>query len=210
MQHFYDPIMKLDHTVWHNDPSMIVVMRDLIEKTRPDRWVETGTHVGWTSAWIAENYPDLPLYTAENFEPFFEMAYDNLCIYPQVALTYGHSVDFLQKLLPVLRRGLSVFWLDAHWSAQGGGGPLLEECKLLTDFLERYIIIVDDFWCADPDFEGDIWSGRKNDLSYVAPVLGNTCYRPNYPAQKGNKGYGIFVKGVDYVPPPLFIKKDVL
>lgn len=210
MEHAYDPIMKLHHTVWHNDPHMVVVIRDLIEKVRPDRWIETGTHLGWTSVWLAENYPDLAVYTVENCEPFFEMAYDNLFPFPQVALTYGHSPEYLEKLLPLLRRGLSVFWLDAHWAPKGGGGPLLEECKLLTEMLDRYVIIVDDFWCESPDFKGDIWDGRKNDLSYVAPVLGARCYRPNYPAENDNKGYGIFIKGVDYVPPPLFTKEDIL
>lgn len=206
MKHSYDPRTQNARIVWHNDPTMEVFIRHLIETIKPDRWVETGTHMGWTSIWVAENYPNLPIYTIEVDPDYYVSSKENLAPYPQVALSFGSSQDFLRKLLPVLRKGLSIFWLDAHWWPPV---PLRDECKVVAS-LDRYICLLDDFTCWGPDFSGDtFWSlppcngeARLNDLSYTADILGQKCYRPDYQSMPGYKGYGLFTKGVNYTPPP--------
>lgn len=201
----YDPRTQLHTTVWHNDAKLVEFVRHLIETLRPARWVETGTHMGWTSAWIAAHYPWLPIYTVEVDPEFFRMASANLEEYPQVSIRHGDSVDVLAKLLPLLRDGLSVFWLDAHWWPPV---PLRDECHLVSK-LDRYVCLLDDFSCWGPDFSGDTFytiapnSGDAylNDVTYVADFLGKRYWRPKWTPLPSSKGVGLFTKGVSYVPP---------
>lgn len=225
--------MKLPHmndgqipfTIWHNDDRLIRVVRHIIEVFKPDRWVETGTHMGWTSAWIAENYPHLPIYTVEVMPEYYRKSVENLAAYPNVYPSFGNSVDFMKKLQPIFNRGLSVFWLDAHWWPPV---PLREECKVVAS-LDKYVCIIDDFGCWDPFFEGDVFMKEPvsnvhdvlmtskpkddgtislvNDLSFVADILGKKCLRPTYAWKAGMKGYGIFSKNEDRELFPLDILK---
>jgi hypothetical protein len=197
MRHAFDPRINHPYIVWHDDPIFEGFVRHLIESAKPDRWVETGTHMGWTSYWVAKNYPHLPIYTAEIDPSYYELSRQNLAEFPQVSLSHCNSVDFLRRLLPLLKSGLSIFWLDAHWWPPI---PLRDECKVVAS-LDRYVCLLDDFSCWRPDFSGDIYEGRLNDLSYTADILGTDCYRPDYESRPGYKGYGLFLKNVDYVPP---------
>ncbi len=208
MKHPFDPRIQISSIVWHRDPNLENLVRHLIETVKPDRWIETGTHMGWTSLWLADNYPDLPIYTTEIDANYYEMSKGNLDPYPQVSLTPGKSIDFLTKLMPLLQKGTSVFWLDAHWWPPI---PLRDECKKIVNSLDRYICLLDDFSCWDPDFSGDTYEGRLNDLSYVSDILGEKCYRPDYKAQEeGYKGYGLFMKNVEYTPPSEIMKLETL
>ena len=49
-----------------------------------------------------------------------------------------------------------------------------------------------------------------NDLYYVGPEMGYSCWRPNYEPQPGFKGYGLFLKGVEYEPPADIMKFETL
>jgi glycosyltransferase involved in cell wall biosynthesis len=212
--HLFDHVTQLDYIVWHKDPNLEKFIRHLIETVKPDRWVETGTHMGWTSMWIADNYPELPVYTVELDAGFYVKARENLAAWPQVSVTHSPSVGYLKGLVPMLSRGLTIFWLDAHWWPPV---PLRQECKIVAG-LEKYICLIDDFSCWDPDFSGDTFYGRApnhgschlNDLYYVGPEMGYSCYRPSYEPQPGYKGVGLFMKGVDYVPPPDLMKWDTI
>lgn len=203
-EHLYDPRIQHPYTIWHDDPNLEAFVRDLIEKLRPARWVETGTHMGWTSMWLAKNFPWLPIYTVEVDEDYYTKSKDNLDPYPQVSLWHGSSPRFLRKLLPLLQEGLSVFWLDAHWWPPV---PLKEECEIVAS-LSKYICLIDDFECKNPDFDGDVFDGVPNNLAYVGREIDQrSCFRPNYQAKSGYKGYGLFMKAVAYTP-PAFMKED--
>lgn len=213
-QHLFDPRTQLDYIVWHKDPNLESFIRHLITTLKPDRWVETGTHMGWTSMWIAQNFPDLPIYTVEVDETFHAMARDNLAPYPQVALSLGHSPDFLRDLKPITSRGLTVFWLDAHWWPPV---PLKDECRIVASH-ERFVCLIDDFSCWNPDFSGDTFytiapssgDAHLNDISYVAAEMGERYWRPNYAPAPGYKGVGLFTRGTSYVPPWNLMKKEDL
>jgi len=212
--HLYDPRTQLNYIIWHKDPNLERFIRHLIETVKPDRWVETGTHMGWTSVWIAENYPSLPIYTVEIDSEFFQKSSENLAQWPQVHVAHKSSPDFLEGLRPLLETGTTIFWLDAHWWPPV---PLRRECKIVAS-LPKYVCLLDDFSCWDPDFSGDTFYGRApgggsahlNDLYYVGPELGYSCWRPNYQPQPGYKGYGLFCKGVDYTPPADLMKFETL
>lgn len=212
--HLFDPVTQLHHIVWHRDPNLERLIRHVIETTRPDRFVETGTHMGWTSLWVARNYPSLPIYTVEVDPTFHGRSVENLAPYPQAHVALGHSPDFLRALLPLLGTGLTMFWLDAHWYPPV---PLRDECRVVSQ-LDRYVCLLDDFSCWGPDFNGDTFyrdgptqgPACYNDLSYVHDVLASECYRPCYEPRPGYNGAGLFLKGVDYVPPAELMRRETL
>lgn len=205
----FDPRIQTHYTVWHEDAYLEALVKDIMEKLKPDRFVETGSHMGWTLMWMAKRYPGLPIYSAEIDDAYFQASLHNCKPYPYIQLFKMNSPDFLRSILadnPLHNWGLTLFWLDAHWWPPV---PLREECKVVSK-LGRYVCLIDDFACKDPDFGGDVFEGRENNLSYVADIMGPRCWRPNYPSLPPyNKGYGLFLKGVSYSPPG-FMKEDVL
>src|SRR5208282_4737572 len=113
---------------WHNDPNEEALVLDIMEKLKPDRFVETGSHMGWTDMWMAEHYPDLRIYTVEVDEQYAMVAAQNLAPYANVKTVKGNSPDFLRSLWNEFNKGLTFFFLDAHfWSVV----PLREELKVV-------------------------------------------------------------------------------
>ena len=214
MRHTYDPRTNVGmDKLWHADPTLERFIRHTIAAVKPDCFVETGTFMGWTSGWLAENYPEIQVHTVEIDDDFYQRSGENLAPFPNVRRAHDHSVNFLWKLLPELRGKLSLFWLDAHWYPPP---PLREECRIVAT-LDRYVCLLDDFQCYAPDFNGDIFysmgqtkgDAYKNDLSYTASEFGAAShYRPNYQPRPGFNGVGCFIKGVDYVPPLEFMRPE--
>jgi hypothetical protein len=215
-KHMFDTRTQLSHIIWHGDPLLEAFIKRLIEEVKPDRWVETGSHMGWTSMWVAKNFPELPIWTVEVDSGFYGKARDNLEEFgPRVRIAHDSSTNFLYKVLPELKEGLSIFWLDAHWYPPV---PLREECKIVSG-LDRYVCLVDDFSCWEPDFSGDTFftlpppangDGYLNDISYVSSELGETYWRPTWEQPRGGKGVGMFMKGVEYTPPSEYMKRETL
>lgn len=210
--HMFDPRTQLHYIVWHKDPKLEAFIRKLITDLKPARWVETGSHMGWTSLWVAQNFPDLPIFTVEVDKQFYDKAKDNLAEFPQATVVHGHSPDFLKILLPRCSDGLTIFWLDAHWWPPV---PLREECRVVSQ-LDRYVALLDDFSVWEPDFSGDTFfsiapshgDAYLNDLSYVSSEMGESYWRPSWEPGEGNKGVGMFMKGVEYTPPAEYMKKE--
>jgi len=197
--------------LWHSDPNFEAFMHHLILATKPSRFIETGTQMGWTCGWVAQHYPGLPVHTVELQDRFFQLASENLAEYPSVKMTKGDSRDFIKQQCEELRSqsGIPLFWLDAHWWPPV---PLRDECRAVAS-LDKYICVIDDFASKNPDFGGDVFDdpgGRvTNNLAYVADILGNRCWRPNYEEKPGWRGYGLFLKNVDYTPPST-LREDTL
>lgn len=195
----YDPRTDGRPVIWHKDPNCENLVKHIMESLKPDRFVETGTHMGWTDMWMAQHYPSLPIYTVEIDAQYYGVAVHNCKPYPNVKLYHMSSPDFLRLIYDELKKGLTFFFLDAHfWQYV----PLRDECKVIVT-LDKYVILVDDFACKNPDFGGDTFSGKfANNIEYLADILGKRHYRPDYEALPPyHKGYGLFIKGVDYTPP---------
>jgi FkbM family methyltransferase len=214
-QHLFDTRTQLNYVVWHNDSKLEAIIRHVIETVKPDRWVETGSHMGWTSMWIAKNYPDLPIYTVELDPEYHIKSRENLAPFPHVTCYQGDSPTFLKNMLPMLQHGTTVFWLDAHWLPPV---PLRRECEVVAK-LDHYVCLIDDFYCWKPDFPGDLFLSAPgpdgdptyhNDISYVASALGEKYWRSAYEKPQDTKGLGMFIKGVDYQPPPELMKHETL
>jgi len=217
--HMFDPRTQLNYIVWHNDPKLEAFIRTLIDTVKPCMWIETGAHMGWTSLWIARNYPDLPVFTVEVDKQFYDKAKENLAEFPQVTVVHGHSPDFLKLMLPRISTATvesggrpPIFWLDAHWWPPV---PLREECRAVKQ-LDKYIALLDDFSVWEPDFSGDTFfsvapshgDAYLNDVSYVSSELGETYWRPCWECAKDGKGVGMFIKGTFYDPPAEYMKPE--
>lgn len=200
----YDPRTDGRPVIWHKDPNCENLVKHIMETLKPDRFVETGTHMGWTDMWMAQHYPSLPIYSVEIDDQYYSVAVHNCKPYPNIILYHMSSPDFLRLIYDELKKGLTLFSLDAHWWQYV---PLRDECKVIVT-LEKYVILVDDFACDNPRFGGDTFGGDashpgiENNIEYLADILGKRHYRPNYEALPPyHKGYGLFIKGVDYAPP---------
>jgi len=195
----FDPRINASYTVWHEDPNLEALVNHIMETLKPDRFVETGTHMGWTCMYMAKRYPSLPIRSVEIDGEYFSKSVHNCKPHPNVMVFHMSSPDFLNMIyFDVLKRGLTLFWLDAHWWTPV---PLRAECRIIAA-LDKYVVLIDDFASKNPDFGGDVFSDGENNLAYVADILGRRCYVPNYPSLPPyHKGYGLFLKGVDYKPP---------
>lgn len=203
----YDGRILTYYTVWHEDVYLEKLINDIMKKLQPDRFVETGTHMGWTLMYMAKKYPALPMYSVEIDNGYYAISVHNCEPYPNIKLYHMSSPDFLKSIYDeVLSQGLTLFWLDAHWWKPV---PLRDECKLIST-LDKYVVLIDDFACNNPRFGGDVFDGVENNLAYVADVLGKKCFRPNYPSiPPYKKGYGLFLKGVEYQVPE-YMKEEEL
>jgi hypothetical protein len=202
LKHPFDPRINagVEQALWHADSNFEAVIVAAVETVRPGIWIETGTHCGWTSHWVASRWPELPLETVECSDHYIRIARENLGGLPNVTMHEGDSATWLPERIKSLPKNvLPLFWLDAHWYRPV---PILRECAAVAT-LDRYLCIIDDFdFRTEPPFSGDggeeTFDYKMLNLEYVAPFLGPRCLRPNYPSREGFKGYGIFAKGVEF------------
>ena len=190
MKHAVDPRtgVTAEEAVWHADKNMEDLVVDIVEKAKPGRWMETGTHLAWTSLWARQRFPSLWIYTVENNDEYFRLSGENLSDSQSVLRGHGDSREFLQAFAK--SEPLTLFWLDAHfWEDH----PLRGECEIVSK-LDRYIVLVDDFHCGD-DFPGDPASPA------MVESLGAKYWRPNYSYRHGFSGYALWTKGIEYTPP---------
>ena len=128
----------------------------------PDTLVETGTYQGQTPMRLSSYFGDI--YTIEADPLHFERTVNVLPA--NVFPLFGQSPIILRELAPLIQRPC-VFYLDAHWWANGditraeleGKTPLLDELKVIGPRVFDDLIIIDDsrlFGRMTPD-AGD-WS----------------------------------------------------
>ncbi len=78
--------------------------------------IETGTHKGYGTQYLAQNFPRV--FTVELSTELYQIARGRLGEgFPGIEFLQGKSVEHLEKLLPNLRAEKAIFFfLDAHWS----------------------------------------------------------------------------------------------
>jgi len=127
---------------------------DLSRQFDVKTFVETGTHVGDTAAWAAQNFNSVT--SIELFKSLYEQACNRHGYLANINFIYGDSrkalVDIVEKLdAPAL------FWLDSHWSCgatygEGDECPLLEEIDAINRSKIEHFVFVDDarFFLSPP------------------------------------------------------------
>ena len=103
-----------------------IIFFDLNYACRFEAFVETGTFVGCTTAFMARNV-SAPVYTAEIDPRNFEFAKRRLGGIPNVHIVRADSTDFLASL-PLAPTTRTFFYLDAHLLDYL---PLADEAELM-------------------------------------------------------------------------------
>lgn len=117
------------------------------------QFIETGTHLGDTLAYIAQQ-KSVHATSIELDEAYYRSAKQRFVRCPNVTILQGDS----GKLLPELVRQLqtpALFWLDGHYS--GGdtgkgklGTPVSAELEAILDSpVKDHVILIDDARCFD-------------------------------------------------------------
>jgi lysophospholipase L1-like esterase len=176
-------------------------------------FIETGSNVGSTAAYVARSCPHLAIYSCEADDTSFAIATERLAPHPQAKVFHQPSPQFLHDLFashPDLSRHNNLYWLDAH--GYGFRWPLKDEVAFLTRTLDRGMILIDDFRVPGrPEFRFDQSEDQVCAIESIAPDLDpRHDYHLVYPAytQRTSEhhpltGVGLIVFGdADFSLPP--------
>jgi predicted O-methyltransferase YrrM len=133
--------------------------------TGVDAIVETGTHVGASTAFFARR--GVPVFSCDVQEARLAAAIVQLSDCKNVTLHLEDSRAFLRGLAadPALAFSLPLFYLDAHW---GDELPLADEVAIIRGRWPSFVIIIDDFQVPGASYTwGDYGEGRELTLGYL-------------------------------------------
>jgi len=145
------------------------IVKHIVKQCRISQIVETGSHRGATSEWLAEF--GLPLITIESNPRFAEFARRRLKSRRNTRVEEGDSVNVLARLVEdaELCKAPTLFYLDAHW---GDYLPLGDELKVIMRHFLLPVVIIDDFavpW--DNDYGFDSYGPDKSlDIDYLSSL----------------------------------------
>ena len=163
IKHLPKLIFRKNGYGFHNDKTLQGFIKNIIKMIPITSFVETGTYKGDTTAHMARNNPDLPIFTCELDKLSFWESRWLLKKFKNVFCFNKSSPDFLKDI--VSRIGdLPLFFLDAHWNDYN---PLKDELKIISN-LKKAIIIIDDMNTIKLD--------EKNKYHILSPVYAQIGY----------------------------------
>jgi hypothetical protein len=197
---------------FHGDRYLLKLVDHLL-RGPATRFVETGTNVGSTLAYVARTYPSIPCWSCEPNAPACEQARTNIGPCDHVRLFSESSQSFMQRLdrEPVFDKTNTLFWLDAH--GQGFAWPLREEIAWITGTFRSSYVLIDDFRIPGrPEFGFDTYDGQECSLDYIGPFLAHRerlrLHLPTYSEKTSQhhplRGWALLtIDGPAQFPPPL-------
>ncbi len=168
---------------FHGDTYLLELANCLLKDS--DLFIETGTNVGTTLAYVAQTHPHIRCVSCEPDMPSFVEGVKNTNSLSNVFLFNESSQQFIQGLqsrFGALLNGRAVFWLDAH--GYGFDWPLREEVAFITSNFESAYILIDDFKVPGLDMFGyDHYNDQTCSLEYIQTALDTKRdYHLYYPA----------------------------
>lgn len=148
-------------------------------------FVETGSNVGSTLAYVANRFPATQCFSCEPDPTAFSHAVTNTNTFSNVHLYNEMSQAFMKRMMENKQQELSdevLFWLDAH--DYGFEWPLKEEIELITSHWEKAFVLIDDFFVPGLDCFGyDQYDGQVCSFDFIKDSLNEKHqYRLYYPA----------------------------
>ena len=182
------------------------IFEELLKKYRFSCIIETGTHVGETTGYLAVK-SNLPVYSSEINPNMYSLARMRLKNFSGIYLHKSDSREFIKELSdnPEMVRNETFFYLDAHWRKDC---PLVEEIEQIASRWEKFVIMVDDFQVPGDDGYGyDRYSAfRKMNISLIRSTIKKHKLRaffPNIPSseeslQPNPRGFVILTRDDEY------------
>ncbi len=168
-------------------------------------FIETGTNVGSTLAYVARKYPHIHCLSCEPNSRAFQQALKNTRNLPNASIYNQTSQEFLgciETESSYLFDQDILFWLDAH--GDGFRWPLKEELSFITEKFKRAYILIDDFKVPGFSCFGyDKYKGQICSFEYVKDVINQRIryklYYPNYTRRTSKhhplRGWGLIEYG---------------
>lgn len=153
-------------------------------------FVETGTHYGVTTGFVASHRRSLPVYSCEIDKRCYQAARASLDRYKNAFLFQQSSERCLSDLIARSRLGSRpLFFLDAH---SGVSWPLREEMKIIASSQGQAIIVIDNFQVPGRDeFTWISYGDRRCNFELIKPVIDSRhTYSILYPAYSRQEAYG--------------------
>ena len=166
------------------------IFADLISAISFDTIVETGTWLGNTTGYMAEQ-SRRPVYSCEVNRRFHALAKLRLADLKGIHLEPGDSRKLLQKLAASGEVGQKrvFFYLDAHWYDDL---PLAEEIEIIATRWSGYVIMIDDFKVPDdPGYTYDDYgNGKTLELGLIQAAISKHNLSVFYPAAPASEETG--------------------
>jgi hypothetical protein len=163
----------------------------IVASVDPKAFVETGTHIGTTTEFLARF--GKPVFTVEGEPRAYGFAKLRFRRRHGVTLVRGDSRNILRQWFDGPLRQFAdstlLFYLDAHW---GADLPLAEELDIIFTRCTAAVAMVDDFQVpGDPAYGYDDYGpGKCLNLDYVASTLSAHGLAGYYPATRAAEESG--------------------
>ena len=132
-------------------PIKRIIIKSYLKKYKIKNFIETGTHVGDTLAYIAVD-KKISCTSIELNDYYFQLNKERFLSYKNVNLIKGDSGVIIKELVRTIQNP-TLFWLDGHYSGGITGKGALETPisieleSILNSDVEGHIILVDDARC---------------------------------------------------------------
>lgn len=203
---------------FHGDKYLLSVVHSIMQMVKA--FVETGTNIGSSLAYVALTYPHVQCLSCEPDQRSFEHSLKNTSGLPNVSIYNETSQTFLKrfrKQYAYLLEEDVLFWLDAH--GYGFKWPLREEIAFITTNFKAAYILIDDFKVSGLDCFGyDEYKGQECSFDYIKdalnPKIDYILYYPNYTKRTSQhhplRGWGLIEFGHnDALKVPDFVQNKV-
>lgn len=159
------------------------IYQRILSAVEPALIVETGTHFGTTTEFLAES--GIPVVTIESNARNYGFARARLRRARNVEMRLGDSRVQLPPALEAYKARVGerpVFaYFDAHW---GTDPPLMGEIEILFSHFPNAVVMIDDFQVPDdPGYRYDNYvPGKELTPAYIAPAIQKHKLAAFYPA----------------------------
>lgn len=169
-------------TGFHGDAYLIDMVDAVIKGC--EYFIETGTNVGSTLAYVAKTYPMIKCLSCEPDSTAFEEARKNTAQCVNVTIYNDASEGFIRTIYGEYNHLFDkdvFFWLDAH--GYGFKWHLKEELSFITENFKRAYIFIDDFKVPGKEcFKFGICQGQVCSFEFIKDSLSKKrTYRLYYP-----------------------------
>jgi len=151
------------------------LMEKMISLFHVDTLIETGTFQGTTAKLAGKHFKEV--YTIELAPKLFKKAQERLKKHRNIHCLQGHSGEKISEILPKIKKGRVLFWLDAHYSggptAKGTSNSAIRDelSGIKKSGLKNGVILIDDLRGFHGKPESVEWEGGYPSASELKKLL---------------------------------------